>query len=73
MSDVALEDLPFDELRERAFKRAEHHLEHSELEGQGDAFYDCTQRRLETLSRKLLAWNQGPARAAVLLVLLGLR
>ena len=27
MSDVALEDLPFDELRERAFKRAEHHLD----------------------------------------------
>ena len=37
-----------------------------ELEGQGDAFYDRTQRRLETLSRKLLAWDQGPARAAVL-------
>ena len=27
MSDVALEDLPFSELRERAFKRAEHHLD----------------------------------------------
>ena len=27
MSDVALEDLPFNELRERAFKRAEHHLD----------------------------------------------
>lgn len=27
MSDVALEDLPFDELRQRAFKRAEHHLD----------------------------------------------
>jgi hypothetical protein len=27
MSDVALEDLPFDELRQRAFKRAERHLD----------------------------------------------
>ncbi len=27
MSDVALEDLPFDELRQRAFKRAEHHMD----------------------------------------------
>ena len=27
MSDTALEDLPFDELRERAFKRAEKHLD----------------------------------------------
>ncbi len=27
MSDVALEDLPFDELRQRAFKRAEHHVD----------------------------------------------
>jgi len=27
MSDVALEDLPFTELRQRAFKRAEHHLD----------------------------------------------
>lgn len=27
MSDVALEDLPFDQLRQRAFKRAEHHLD----------------------------------------------
>ena len=27
MSDVALEDLPFDELRDRAFHRAEHHLD----------------------------------------------
>ena len=27
MSEVALEDLPFDELRDRAFKRAEHHLD----------------------------------------------
>jgi hypothetical protein len=29
-----------------------------ELEGQTDAVYDRTQRRLETLSRKLLAWHQ---------------
>ena len=27
MTDVALEDLPFDELRQRAFKRAEHHAD----------------------------------------------
>jgi hypothetical protein len=27
MSDVALEDLPFDELRQRAFKHAEHHMD----------------------------------------------
>jgi hypothetical protein len=27
MSDVPLEDLPFDELRDRAFKRAEHHMD----------------------------------------------
>ena len=27
MSDVALEDLPFDELRQRAFKRAERHMD----------------------------------------------
>lgn len=27
MTDVALEDLPFDELRQRAFKRAEHHMD----------------------------------------------
>ena len=27
MSDVALEDLPFDELRQRAFKYAEHHMD----------------------------------------------
>jgi hypothetical protein len=27
MSDAALEDLPFDELRERAFTYAEHHLD----------------------------------------------
>ena len=27
MSDVALEDLPFDELRQRAFHRAEKHLD----------------------------------------------
>jgi hypothetical protein len=27
MTDVVLEDLPFDELRQRAFKRAEHHAD----------------------------------------------
>jgi len=27
MSDVALDDLPFDELRQRAFKHAEHHMD----------------------------------------------
>ena len=27
MSDVALQDLPFEELRQRAFKRAEHHMD----------------------------------------------
>ena len=27
MTDVALEDLPFDELRQRAFKHAEHHAD----------------------------------------------
>ncbi len=27
MSDVALEDLPFDELRQRAFTYAEHHMD----------------------------------------------
>jgi hypothetical protein len=37
-----------------------------ELEGQTDAFYDRTQRRLETLSRKLLAWHQARAQPAVL-------
>lgn len=37
-----------------------------ELEGQTDAFYDRTQRRLETLSRKLLAWHPVPAQPAVL-------
>lgn len=27
MTDVALEDLPFDDLRQRAFKRAERHMD----------------------------------------------